>query len=383
MIDRIITWSQDVSERLMDCFGAVNILTPDEFFARIARIIEAPQANPIQALVLLAFILLFILCIVIFVILLVMNKKRRGKYSFVDTKGNTQTIKRPKQSELLDRLKDEGVSSEDLEDGLVVQRRFFVYKIAAAVFLALVAWVVFGTSTATQAFCMSCHENDVGAHLAYIERVGHTEASCVDCHESGGGFAKVTTNAYTRTLHAVAGVFGSSGGTYANVSQDACLNCHNDKLDSTTISSRAFIRMSHKEPIEARMSCLRCHYFAEKQEASFADAGMAVCIQCHSGDRASAACTTCHTQPATNRSRGPSQANQNILITGAPQDRCYDCHDPAPCDQCHGLRIPHPDGFMGKIHITESRRMGYAACQVCHREDSPTGIMPCESCHSL
>jgi len=381
MIDRLIAWSQRVADRLIARFGDVDVMTFPELAGRIRRIIEAPQANPLQTLMLVAIVLLLILSIVIFIVLLVMNFRRADKYSFVDTEGEEQTIERPKQDELLERLKEEGISEEDLEDGLVVKRRFFVYKVALAVVAVLIAWVVFGATTSARGMCIACHAAE--DHIAYMKSVDHPDVSCVYCHETGGGFERHTSNVLPRALHLLSGVTGNSGGLYASVSQSSCLKCHNTKLDSATVSSRTYLRVSHKEPIEANMSCLRCHLFSETQEVSFKDMGMAVCIQCHSGERASAECTTCHTKPASARNRGAGQENQEILITAAPQERCYDCHNPRPCDNCHGLRIPHPENFAGRAHVAERNRLGTARCQKCHHKDSPTGIMPCTDCHSL
>jgi len=390
MIDRIVSWSIEVSEQFMERFGLVSIMTPAEFFSRLAHVIESPRANLTETLILLTIVLLVLISIIIFAVLLVIQTQSSRKYRLSGKGTKTREVERPRGAEeLQELLHAEGVTKDEMSQGVILKRRFVVYRIAGAMLFVALAWIVFGAGTAVDSMCLSCHDQ-ISEHITSLKATDHGEVKCVSCHETGGSISAVTTNVLPRTLHIGAGFFGEQRISLMSVSTQSCMGCH--ESDVSYISRKGNLRISHKEPIEAGMACVRCHYFATSREHNFADAGMSVCIQCHSGERASSQCKTCHAStPSNATTRGPSQQNARALLTDNPQNSCYGCHDPGPCDQCHGIRVPHTDEFMmrdsttysPKPHIDETHRMGVEGCTRCHHEKSPTGIGPCTDCHAI
>jgi hypothetical protein len=55
---------------------------------------------------------------------------------------------------------------------------------------------------------------------------------------------------------------------------------------------------------------------------------------------------------------------------------CATCHEQKFCANCHGMPMPHPQGFV-RTHIQEARR-NLALCQRCH----DWGEQSCRQCHA-
>ncbi|MCL2491934.1 MAG: hypothetical protein FWE87_04200, partial [Coriobacteriia bacterium] len=127
----------------------------------------------------------------------------------------------------------------------------------------------------------------------------------------------------------------------------------------------------------------QCHFFSVAQSAAVEQHGMQVCIQCHDGSQASNECKTCHVNPPTVvGTTMPSPQNARALVSqNAARNACYRCHDPGPCDSCHGgFRMPHPEGFGGPPHAEIVQQRGVTACNPCHQANSPVSP-PCLDCH--
>jgi len=149
------------------------------------------------------------------------------------------------------------------------------------------------------------------------------------------------------------------------------------------------LRMSHKEALEAGADCQSCHGSTIiRGEDLNPGMVMELCLRCHDSKTASNDCKRCHVSDwVRQRAEEEKQNLADLRISKDPSFQCYDCHDPKPCDSCHGVRMPHTKEFMSidvfpVVHGIYSRRNGTKACFKCHTEKgSPLGAGNCYACH--
>jgi len=199
-----------------------------------------------------------------------------------------------------------------------------------------------------------------------------------------------TTGSVRRLVHVVRGLTDADNvaAGYGTVTSRACLRCHADAIEGvTTPVGQTTVRMSHDEPLEAGMACTVCHAFNEVQEVGAPDRGMEVCLKCHDNQTAAATCTTCHVKSPLMYARSAQWSFAAPLLANTdPRQSCYRCHDPDPCDRCHGIRMPHPESVV-KMNVTRgghsdlAREAGVTVCFNCHDGRSTMGATDCYACH--
>jgi hypothetical protein len=154
------------------------------------------------------------------------------------------------------------------------------------------------------------------------------------------------------------------------VPADACLECHGAILGEVLENDERGIRMEHASPYEAGMSCEDCH--ARAGHGTELTAGMNPCLRCHDGVQVSAECSLCHMGDPTT-----AAASERVFPAVRVANRdCGACHDLAPCDSCHGTRMPHSETFVAYAHASEAAFERKESCYVCHAPSD------CGACHA-
>ena len=244
------------------------------------------------------------------------------------------------------------------------------------------AWLVAGFTTSEPAVCTGCHvetvHDTVAPEGALIDP--HENTSCVSCHEPGGRIGRYASDVPGRLAHFIDGIGGTTlTGEYGRMTQAACRACHSEADPGIVVDEERGLRMSHEEPVAAKMRCLDCHTPVSGVVAAH-NAGMNPCLRCHDSKIASAECTTCHDRgaAAAARARTVAFSKQQIAVV-----TCGGCHNEKnECDPCHGVRMPHSPQFMvynharaGAVDVWDNDG---AVCGKCHTEKR----RPCTRCHN-
>jgi hypothetical protein len=209
----------------------------------------------------------------------------------------------------------------------------------------------------------ACH-GDIDASTV-VE--SHQSVECVVCHDSGGRDTAITTMLF-RAAHPF---IGASDDREATVSSDNSLECHDDVSEGVIENTDRAVRVSHEEILAAGILCTECHDAGHEVRSP---ERMAICVRCHDGVNASAACETCHlADPATTvAARRP--INREVLLP--PIEDCGGCHAQDTCDDCHGIRMPHTGEFISGDHAMQAAfDRKETLCYRCHLPED------CGQCH--
>jgi hypothetical protein len=372
-------------------FSNITFADFPERMGLIREAIANPRSHPLIAALAMAIILVALLVILLTIAMIYTSRVRSEQsYELLNAKG--EVIKRVS--------KEEAQRAVGAERAHAPAKRIYRYGTGLATIGTLILLLIgFGIGTSTDMFCGSCHSDSHDGSDSLV--TAHTDVQCVRCHESGAIGQRVTVNTFSRSRHVVAGFLSlqdadssNVNSTYGSVSNSACSKCHGEAIlghtVSVTKSSGATIRMSHDEPLEAGIPCIECHLFTESQARNAITQGMQTCLYCHNGQTASIDCTYCHKTRPTDVVRTDTRTDYSArLVTRRPDSYCYDCHNPKPCDDCHGTRVPHSEAFLnvtgrasgeGLIHAEAYYSAG-RKCFMCHFEGSVSGAVPCSICH--
>lgn len=222
---------------------------------------------------------------------------------------------------------------------------------------------------------------------------------------------------------------------------EQCLQCHN--LENRTVTASAGLIMNHDVHAEKHVKCTSCHnrvaHPEEDIELVLSDKKhenwmvMDACFRCHGLEPeavAPGACDACHTpdfnlvpeshavpnwfqefgdssghgmaaseeasrvaaaevwaeeilSEADIAHQGPGEYEGGELRPGYEQtvNTCYTCHPRQFCIDCHGVEMPHPEGF--KTNHGNEGLANPAACAQCHArsEAEAVGTQFCSACH--
>jgi hypothetical protein len=227
---------------------------------------------------------------------------------------------------------------------------------------SIVALAVVGAyiGTSTDQYCAdACH----GRSAAVKSRAKdpHKSVACVSCHEDGG-VAGIGGSAFQRTSHLVQRLAPSIHAYAGGVPSSRCLACHGTVTSNVVTIEDLGVRVSHKQPLAGGMSCDDCHENAG--HGGTLAKGMAPCVSCHDGKKASSECKTCHVSDTSKAVRASDRRRMFPRIGLGPVTNCDGCHDQTTCDACHGLRMPHSARFMQWEH---ARYAGFSKRQLCYR----------------
>lgn len=232
--------------------------------------------------------------------------------------------------------------------------------------------------TSTDDYCtQACHASSPSVQAA--SKLDH--GRCIECHQSPGVSGAVG-GVVDRGRMLVKAAQGVDPQTPSAVSSSACLRCHEKVLREPLVGARS-VKVSHKEPVAAGMTCTSCH--PESGHSKRRTQSMTPCLTCHGNSaapkarQASAECETCHVD-GVDRDFTPNSADSTATLgSGAVvypvvavggSVPCGSCHDEKrECDSCHGTRLPHTEGFIDGGHARAGAFEGKQACFKCHTEN--------------
>lgn len=287
--------------------------------------------------------------------------------------------------------------------------RAIIWTVTAVMLLAVFVIVALGV-TSTYWFCAEgCHKVQDDTIIAF-DASSHNKISCMACHmpvnsdpitfllhkaTALGELYKTVTNTYELPLNPESEVAEEMKPTQ-------CTQCHGD---NRTITPGAGIIIDHAIHAEKDVTCTMCHNrVAHPEDFELTLAGnrkhedfmkMEACFRCHGlekGSKAPGECAKCHPagfelKPANHMepgfyTKGGDSAGHAKLKTDEPE-YCRICHvESTFCVDCHGLAMPHPDGFeKGHGDLGTSKP---AVCANCHAKGgaSTSGSTQfCNSCH--
>lgn len=235
-----------------------------------------------------------------------------------------------------------------------------------AVALLLLGTTAMYATTSSDAYCASsCHSMTSASDTH--RRASHAKVSCAECHESG------VLDAVPKRLRMVALSAISSRPEASPIDSRRCESCHDEVLDGVVTSGS--IRVSHEQIAEGGAPCTSCHAdIGHGADGSARRSVMNECIYCHDNKKAPGACSTCHVGDIGKATLERRRFSRIKL----PKPTCSGCHSEESCDECHGLRMPHPAGFGDpKLHARGGAfQKGRQSCYRCHTWND------CDRCHT-
>lgn len=142
------------------------------------------------------------------------------------------------------------------------------------------------------------------------------------------------------------------------IADDACLSCHEDFLETRTGEDQK--EFSHSLHARQRISCTTCH--TAVGHGGLAIPGRESCDACHGIEMP-------HPQ-------GFDTAHGKGVVEAGSDRVCRTCHNVyLHCQTCHGVQMPHPEDWTGK-----HGEIAYPRLQVCATCHEPSF---CLSCHPV
>lgn len=255
-----------------------------------------------------------------------------------------------------------------------------IARIAGAIaVLVLVIFLVSGPATlAAPRTCASCHSSDYRQWASSR----HASVACASCHSDRA--AALGLGNSVALLSDLSRVGSGPGGVVA-VPDTACLRCHSSQKLFRKVVTASGLRMSHKGLIGRGHRCIDCHAdVAHAVPAARATRPtMSSCATCHNNVDVTGACTTCHAESASkiqarevdpewSKTHGP---DWKTLHGMGDLSTCTLCHARTECQTCHGVPMPHEEGFISTHGATAQQHP--AACITCHQQTF------CSDCHGI
>ncbi len=283
-------------------------------------------------------------------------------------------------------------AAKDPTTGPTGSRRFWPIVTTIALVIAIVL-LLGDAATSSPRLCASCHEMDA-AHQTWSESA-HTSVGCVSCHETPRPWygrpltlierGRLLTKDVIRHL---TGRYGEPAdtralGRWSPMPDDICLRCHDPNRKAT---SGFRILIDHVEHAERTGACVACHVHTAHPDPFLGRplSLMEQCLDCHGTPEqpeASDECGTCH--PADFDLKPPSHAEEPWMrdhgFTAVAEPAvCVLCHQQGYCDSCHGVQMPHPEGWVGgaESHAAHGK-IDRTLCRTCHTGQAD----PCLLCH--
>lgn len=271
--------------------------------------------------------------------------------------------------------------------------RRLLLTIATVVLGVLALAVALDLATSSPRLCMSCHEMTSRAGMWKTSE--HVSVKCVRCHQPVRPWYDVPGRLADRGRLLARDLRAHRGGEYEGqvetrtaraepIADSVCLQCHDANRKAT---SGYRILIDHAAHAKRNGSCVSCHIrTAHPQETrGKALALMAQCFTCHGTagqPKASARCAVCHpagyelkpashSAPRWGKGRHGGIAKSDVGLCGM-------CHQQATCDSCHGIRMPHPDGWPdGRTGHGPVAKADPGTCKRCHSGQPDM----CSMCH--
>lgn len=274
-------------------------------------------------------------------------------------------------------------------------RRWGRQRVAVTLAVVLLGLLIVGGgldfASSSPALCMSCHEMELRA--GEWHESAHAQVTCVSCHLPPRPWYAVPARLVDRagllvrdvSAH-LAGGFDDPvdvRGTARPISDATCLQCHTANREAT---SGYRILIDHVEHAKRNGSCVSCHVRTAHpiETRGRALTFMAQCYTCHgtaAEPDASAECSTCHPAdyelvPATHEQ--VAWKDDHGETARSDFGLCELCHEQPFCTDCHGVQMPHPDGWeKGATGHAAAAKTDRAVCSRCHGET----LDMCTMCH--
>lgn len=191
--------------------------------------------------------------------------------------------------------------------------------------------------------CMTCHQDPT--YSEGLAESAHASVTCASCHRSSGVTARaddlVRYSGWLWAHYFEAEQVDPGAGAY--VDPRRCLGCHGAVREGV-IEVRG-VKVRHQDFLDLGTDCLTCHGDAGHASVRGVQGQpvMNSCMSCHNDESASAACDVCHVQDPGIRAVAARGGQMNTV--GIRPTDCYGCHAEPACNECHGVTMPHPEGF--------------------------------------
>jgi len=272
------------------------------------------------------------------------------------------------------------------------RRRRTLLTVAIVVLGVLFVGLVLDLASASPALCMSCHEMELRGHE--WEQSAHAQTTCVECHTKPRPWYATPLRLVDRAGLLVRDVSAHLAGGYdtsidrssaatSPITDEVCLQCHDANRKAT---SGYRIKIDHVEHAKRNGSCVSCHVRTAHPVESRGRAltFMAECFTCHGTPdqpEASAECNVCHPDdyeliPPTHENKQWAKKHGETAVSDF--GLCEMCHTEQFCTDCHGVTMPHPEGWAegatGHSLVAKTNR---AVCENCHGKR----LDMCTMCH--
>ncbi len=264
------------------------------------------------------------------------------------------------------------------------EKWLFLGMVAAALLVLLVGSSIYIDQSS---FCANCHLEQ--RTFETWKKSPHREVDCLDCHR-----APSPSGYLAQKIDYLRWVWSFSFNTYKmplrdSISNANCRRCHGSEISK--VITRQGIKVQHKDFLDKGRRCTDCHSAVGHKVAVATYPSMNECLTCHDTKTAPAKCEVCHTPgtPGSKRIR-----REVVPIPVASSSQCRGCHKPSTwkrCIQCHGLEMPHPDGFRkGHSHLAFLNKELCLRCHSFPSSDKPPGTHGgydrtdfCNRCHAF
>jgi hypothetical protein len=234
-----------------------------------------------------------------------------------------------------------------------------------------------GVTTATLPGCTLCHSS--AKWVQQTSASTHADIACARCHVSPGVASRLTF-ASREVFGMALRISPVSGRADAAVRDDTCLSCHRPILDKVVRANG--LSIDHSKCAKGSL-CSDCHSgVAHGSSVPWRRVvEMDRCLACHSTDRVSSACDTCHAAKSGRERLGLGTwavthgASWKTTHGMGDWETCGACHPKDYCVPCHGLALPHSRDFL-TLHPAEAAA-SQATCRACHKSAF------CDGCHGV
>ncbi|MEI8080974.1 MAG: hypothetical protein WCI74_03925 [Actinomycetes bacterium] len=253
--------------------------------------------------------------------------------------------------------------------------RIVLWVLVAAVVISVLA--VSATAVLFPGCATLCH--GTGAFAADTKAGTHGHIACVGCHVDGGVGSRVQYAVHELVSWAP-GAASTLGAVSSSVSNARCLSCHKGIMRDVVVAKG--LRIDHQQCSKDR-TCVSCHSTVAHGASTAWPrvVQMDTCLECHSASAVRSACDKCH----VTRTQDERLNSGPWAVTHGPKWRqthgmgdlrtCRACHPDDYCSRCHGISLPHPDGFVDGHPAVALENP--ESCRSCHQPAF------CVGCHGL
>lgn len=340
-----------------------------DLLAQVIKIVSNPTSNLMGAMLLLAMVVLVLLILAVAALVTILpggDEEENGSPELVGAQ------EEPPPGKPVAHRDDEGGVDEAARRPRRAPSRTSRPLVWIPPLLVAVSLVWSWQLTGSPSLCVSCHAS--APAVKSWAKGDHRRATCTACHEDGG--IGLVPAAVRRVSNGLASLGGLQTVEHRRpVPAYRCLGCHGAVRTGTLKVGR--IKVRHSDFLDAGYDCLRCHEGVGHSPADTPKRAVDMnhCVTCHDGNRAPAACETCHIGDTSSAIRVSRAVYPLVDIPARPG--CTGCHETKTCLACHGIVMPHPRGFAeGKGHARLAAFEGKdELCYRCHTSAD------CRRCH--